>query len=962
MAGDMPNSAEQPTHYVGIGASAGGLEAIEQFFANMPPHSGMAFVVIQHLSPDYKSLMVDLVAKYTSMAVAHAEDAAVARPDHVYLIPPNHNLSIEGGRFRLERQSREHGINLPIDLFLKSLAIDQRDRSVAVILSGTGSDGTRGIRAIKDQLGLVLVQDPASAAFDGMPNNAISTGLVDFVLEPAQMPDKIVGATSAGTAAPLALDSAAEKHRGQLASVFGELRRRTRVDFSHYKSSTILRRLQRRMTMSQQQDIGSYVSLLKNDPGEVDRLYHDLLIGVTSFFRDPEAFALLRETHLPELLRSGDDDLRFWIPGCSSGEEAFSLAILTEELQRHLGLRRNYRIFATDADEQAIARASAGGFNESIAADVDRSLLARYFTRDGDSFRVSRQLRERVVFAHHNVIQDPPFTNISLLSCRNLLIYLEPVLQRKVLDFFAFSLKPGGLLFLGSSESVGDRSDYFETLDAKWRIYRATARARRVHLNNPPLNRPNRVHHAARLVGNGGLHEDRLLERLFQGLAGDIIPFCMVVDENLELLHVSGQPAPYLRLAPGRVTSHLSKLICEELMVPVSSGLQKIFTDGRERLLTNVNVADGGQRRPVSVRIRALPGKAGQPPMAAVLIAPEQRSRALEEGAVDYDADHEQRQRIEVLEQELQFTRENLQATVEELETSNEELQATNEELLSSNEELQSTNEELQSVNEELHTVNSEFQSKIVELTDANNDLDNLFANISLPVLFLDENRDIRLFTPEAADLFRVMEKDIGRPIGYVAHRFTDLDLGAMLDTVTASGNPLEAETRDDRGAFYRLRIMPYQVSREAFAGFVLVVIDESRDRRHAQAADNRGRLEQLIQSERGIGSWALDAQSLKISWSAGAEVLFGSERAGLPTTLRGFLERLPEDQRHIADSAISTTLRDGSRFEVSHDIEGRDGVRRAVVQTGIAHLDADGRVDKVITMIEDENRIDAVP
>ncbi len=958
----MSDSAEQPTHYVGIGASAGGLEAIEQLFANMPPRTGMAFVVIQHLSPDYKSLMVDLVAKYTSMTVGHAEDGAVARPDHVYLIPPNHNLSIAGGRFRLERQSREHGINLPIDLFLKSLAFDQRDRSVAVILSGTGSDGTRGIRAIKDQLGLVLVQDPASAAFDGMPNNAISTGLVDFVLEPAQMPDKIVRATSTGTSAPLALDSAAEEHRGQLASVFGELRRHTRVDFSHYKSSTILRRLQRRMTMSQQRDISGYVSLLKSDPGEVDRLYHDLLIGVTSFFRDADAFALLRENHLPELLQSGDDDLRFWVPGCSSGEEAFSLAILTEELQRQLGLRRNYRIFATDADEQAIARASAGAFNESIAADVDRSLLARYFTRDGDSFRVSRQLRERVVFAHHNVIQDPPFTNISLLSCRNLLIYLEPVLQRKVLDYFAFSLKPGGLLFLGSSESVGDRSDYFETLDAKWRIYRATARARRVHLNNPPLNRPSRVHHAARLAGSGALQEDRLLERLFQGLSGDIIPFCMVVDEDLQLLHVSGQPAPYLRLAPGRVSSQLTKLVCEELLVPVSSGLQKIFADGKERLLTNVRVGDGDDRHPVSVRIRALPGKAGQPPMAAVLIEPEQRPGSHEEAAVDYDADHEQRQRIEVLEQELQFTRENLQATVEELETSNEELQATNEELLSSNEELHSTNEELQSVNEELHTVNSEFQSKIVELTDANNDLDNLFSNIRLPVLFLDENRDIRLFTPEAADLFRVMEKDIGRPIGYVAHRFVEIDLGAMLDAVAASGSALESETGDDRGAFYRLRIMPYQVARDVFAGFVLVAIDESQDRRQAQAAANRGRLEQLIQRERGIGSWTLDAQTLKMTWSAGAEMLFGSERAGLPSTLEGFIKYLPDDQHHIAETAISGALRDGARFVISHDIEGRDGVRRAVVETGIAHLDADGRVDKIITMIEDENQADADP
>jgi two-component system, chemotaxis family, CheB/CheR fusion protein len=953
-----PAPGDQPGfngYVVGIGASAGGLDALEQFFLNMPPQPGMAFVVIQHLSPDYKSLMVELISKYTPMRVYAARHLMAVENNTVYVIPPNRDLSISAGRLELKEQTRGQGINLPIDLFLRSLAEERGDRSVAVILSGTGSDGSRGVRAIKEQLGLVMAQEPGSAAFDGMPKNAISTGLVDYVLEPAAMPAQLVSLASQ-QGLPLTPISAPAETRSHLAEVFAQLRQATRVDFSHYKSSTILRRLQRRMTMAHSGDIPAYVDLLKRDPTEVERLFRDLLIGVTSFFRDPAAFEILGEQYLPELLMRGNDDLRFWVPGCSSGEEAFSLAIMTEEVQQKLDVRRKYRIFATDLDRAALGRAGNGVFNESIAADLDRRILSKYFTKVEGGFRVSRAIREKVVFAQHNVLVDPPFTNISLLSCRNLLIYLEPVLQHQVLEFFAFSLNPGGILFLGASETVGGSVDYFDTLSMKWRLFRATPRTGHVNISSSLLSQPALSSRMSSppLQPLPVHEEERILDRLLESLVHREIPCCMVVDESGALLYLSGHTERYLRFPSGRLSSTLSRLLHDDLRLPVMSNLQKVFEEGIERKLSSVITDTLGRRQKVEISIRSLPGKASQPRLVAVLIDDRVPGDSLAADVTDYDVSEESRERISGLEEELQFTRENLQAAIEELETSNEELQATNEELLSSNEELHSTNEELQSVNQELYTVNTEYQLKIVELTEATNDLDNLFEDIRIAIVFLDENRDIRRFTPEAARLFRIGQRDIGHSFSYVSHGLNEADLEHLIDRVQARGEVAEHYFTGQDGRTHLVRIVPYRVATDRFAGLVISALDVTLVRQLNQAVDNQRSIQTLAYEEKGLGSWSLDIDSMHIDWSPAAERLLQFDRGALPGRFDDFIQHIPQSHRAEVNSALNDAIRHGRPFHLEHPITNGLGQQTFVRQSGVAHRDTDGRARTLFSLIEE--------
>ena len=465
---------QKPTHYVGIGASAGGLEAIELFFKNMPPSSNLAFIVVQHLSPDYKSLMVELLSKKTAMPVHRAEDGMEVLANNVYLIPPKKNLTIFHGKLLLNDKVVNQGINLPIDIFLRSLAEDQTNHSIAIILSGTGSDGTRGVRAIKELGGMVMVQEEESAKFDGMPKAAISTGVADFILAPEEMPEQLLAYVAHPYVTGEKQSDLLLKDADALTRLFAELRDKTKVDFTYYKPSTITRRIERRMSVTQISDFEEYVEYLQNYPGEVTALYRDLLIGVTNFFRDPEAMQELEEKWLPELLlRSQNREIRFWVAGCSTGEEAYTLAILVKEVMEKLSISRDVKIFATDIDKDAVVSASTGIYPESIIGDLNPKIVAKYFYHKEEKLQIARHIREMVVFAQHNVIKDPPFTNIDLISCRNLLIYLQPILQQKVFEMFNFSLNPDGLLFLGTSESVGEMEECFATLHQKHKILRS---------------------------------------------------------------------------------------------------------------------------------------------------------------------------------------------------------------------------------------------------------------------------------------------------------------------------------------------------------------------------------------------------------------------------------------------------------------------------------------------------------
>lgn len=894
-----------PHYVVGIGASAGGLEAIESFFKKMPADSGMAFIVVQHLSPDYKSLMVELLSKHTLMPVLRIEEGMKVEPNHVYLIPPRKNLTMFHGHLLLNNQNHSNELNLPIDIFLRSLAEDAAEFAVGVILSGTGSDGTRGVRAIKEHGGMVMVQDEESAKFDGMPRNAIATGLVDFILPPEDMPKQLL----AFVKHPYAVQEASiHSEDSDLTRIFALLRDKHKVDFTFYKPNTIVRRIERRISINQCRDLKEYRNLLENNSQEVSALFQELLIGVTNFFRDDTVFEEIRGKWLTPLVKSlSNNEIRVWIAGCSTGEEAYSLAIMLAEYREYSGNFFRMKLFATDVDAKAVEKASAGLYPESIAADVPAHLLVKYFSRREDSFQISQAIRESVVFAQHNLIKDPPFTNIHLLSCRNLLIYLQPVLQRKILELFNFSLVKDGLLMLGTSESIGEMVDYFDMVSPKGKIYRARGKYRSLGIGgidpapalmtsfrNPP---PQSGRHVA-----GRYQDDKILERFFNALTKDLLPFTMIVNESLEISHIFGDAQRYLSYPSGKLVTDITKLVSKDLAIPIATGARKALKSGESINMSNIKLREKDKVRTLNIHVRLLPGRKNQETLLAILIFEADHHATQEIGfaADNFDINQDAAQRINDLEQELQLTRENLQATVEELETSNEELQATNEELLASNEELQSTNEELQSVNEELYTVNAEHQSKISELTILNNDLDNLFNSTNIGILFLDENLDIRRFTHKLQSLFHIVENDIGRPFFHLTHSIRDIDLEDLIGQVVEKKIILESEVQNQHGNWYFMRIIPYAVSDRIYSGVILTFVNIDLLKQTQESLRQRSELE--TQRLASFVNYSLDAITLLddagtfITWNRGAELLYGwSAREALQMR---FESLVPLDER----------------------------------------------------------------
>ncbi|MFP4349252.1 MAG: chemotaxis protein CheB [Desulfococcaceae bacterium] len=828
-------ATDSPAFYVGIGASAGGLEAIDAFFRNLPADTGLAFIVIQHLSPDYKSLMVELLSKKTAMQVHRAEEGVRVKANRVYLIPPKKILTIGEGRLQLKGKKAGPGLQLPIDIFLRSLARDQGERAVAVILSGTGSDGARGVRAVKEHGGMVMVQAADTARFDGMPRAALSTGVADFVLSPEEMPERLTG-FAADTEANRAADSEKRlQEPDRLARILSALNQQTGIDFSFYEPNTLVHRVSRRMTVNRSRDIEAYLRFLQNDSNEIAVLYRELLIGVTSFFRDPAAMGRLRDRHLPDLLKKHERrELRFWVAGCATGEEAYTLAILTREAMDALEIRREVKIFATDLDSEAVTEAGDGWYPESIAADLTPELLGRYFTRKADHYRIARRIRDMVVFARHNLITDPPFTPIDLISCRNLLTCLRPTIRRNVLQKFRFSLHPHGILFLGAGESTAEMADRFEVLDRPHRIYRAAGEARppagdEIPSADPGPRAPYRPIPVRSLRDSrSGSQDTELTDRYMNLLSRHFIPLSVIVNPRMEILHIHGDSEGFLKMPSGPVVNDLTKMAAPDLAIPLSTGIQKVFRTGEGVTHNRIKLRREDGIRRIHLQILPLPDRKGQPPLAAVFLQ-EVESEVVEQNPaddLDMDLGEEARRRIQDLEAELQYANENLQATVEELETANEELQAANEELLASNEELQSTNEELQSTNEELHTVNTMYQNKIGELTELNNDVENLLTHSLIGKLLLDEDLKIRKFSPEVAKIFRIIDKDIGRPLRHLTHRLVDVDPVETIRQAETRKKPLEIEVRTQAGRWYLMRVLPYQIGPEAFSGVVVTFID----------------------------------------------------------------------------------------------------------------------------------------
>ncbi len=842
-------SGEPAFPIVGIGASAGGLEAFEKFFANMPPNSGMAFVLVQHLSSPHKSILNDLVQRLTRMRVHQVSDGIEVQPNCVYIIPPSKDMALLHGKLHLMEPGTPRGLRLPIDFFFRSLAQDQREQAICIVLSGTGSDGTLGLKAIKGEGGMAMAQDTQSAKYDGMPRSAISTGLVDFIMPPDEMPQQLMtyvehalgkGVRQVAAPVPETTDS--------LQKIFILLRAQTRHDFSYYKQNTIRRRIERRMAVNQIERLDHYVRYLQQNPLEVETLFRDILIGVTNFFRDPEAFEVLEEKVLPGLLgkKPPDQAVRIWIPGCSTGEEAYSIAMLLREQMDELRADHKTQIFATDIDGDAIEKARAGVYPDGIVADVSPERLGRFFVQDedGNTYQIRKSIRDMVVFAEQNVIEDPPFSKMDLISCRNLLIYLQPELQKRVLPLFHYSLKATGVLFLGNSETVGEFIDLFATLDRKWKLYRrkGNAVAHRPLLTFPrPLFMDDIVS-----AGKGARVEKKVSVRELaeKSLLQHYTPACAIVNEKADVLYIHGRTGKYLEPAPGEASLNILRMAREGVRLELTTAIRKVIAQKIPVHYSGLEVKTNGERQAINLTVRPVMEPPSMQGLIMVLfedVAPESRVEIVE-AAGEPVTDKERR--IADLERELRAKEEYLQTTVEELETSNEELKSTNEELQSSNEELQSTNEELetskeelQSVNEELVTVNTELQGKLDELSRANNDMNNLLAGTGVGTIFLDIRLCIQRFTPAATQVVHLIQSDVGRPVGHIASNLVGYgrlveDARSVLDTLI----PVETQVQTTAGQWYLMRIMPYRTVENVIEGVVITFVDVTDLKRTQEA------------------------------------------------------------------------------------------------------------------------------
>lgn len=819
----------EPVLYVALGASAGGLEPLEKFFKNMPQQSNMAFIVIQHLSPDYKSLMDEILGRCTSMGINKVQDAMEVQANNIYLIPAKKEMVIQSGRLKLRDKSKKDQLSMPIDIFLSSLAKDVGRKAVGIILSGSGSDGSRGVLDIKEFGGLVLVQNRSTAKFESMPQSAIDSGVADLVLDIEDM-SGVLKEYANNPKKFRQKQALPQEVEGDLSGILTLLREKYTIDFNHYKPATIIRRIERRMGLSDFSDIQKYYELLDNDEGELNALYKDLLIGVTAFFRDSDAFSALSDLVLKELLTKNktDGEVRIWVAGCATGEEVYSLAILVSEIMRMSKISVNVKFFATDVHRESLNTAAAGIYNESSLSNVSPEILERWFQNiDDANYQIHPDLRKMIVFAEHDLLKDPPFTNINLLTCRNLLIYMKPAAQRKIISFFHFALQMGGVLFLGPSETLGDLEPEFLIIEKHWKLFSKKNNNRLpAHLRFPLASTLGTSHFISPRQAGGALDIDQRLLRAYDTILDKYVSAGFLANQYHELVHTFGDSRQILLPPRGRATLEILSMVEGELKIALSAALQRAE---RERItVTYKGIATNifPDAHYASVIVDPLPDKISDSMYFFIMLKPQETEKQEEGEDVLFDVGTESGQRIGDLEQEIQNLRENLQATVEELETSNEELQASNEELVASNEELQSTNEELHSVNEELYTVNTEYEQKIVELSQMTNDYDNLLNSTEIGTMFLDEKFCIRKYTTPVTDIFNVLPHDIGRPITHISNTIDIKNILPIIEEVYSTKRIHEKEVYNNDGNAFLMRILPYRDEAKVIVGIVLTFVD----------------------------------------------------------------------------------------------------------------------------------------
>jgi two-component system, chemotaxis family, CheB/CheR fusion protein len=816
---------------IGIGASAGGLEALEQFFSHVPENSGMAFVVIQHLDPTRKGMMPELLRRVTAMEVMQAKNRTKVKPDCIYVIPPNRDLSVLHGTLHLLDPIAPRGLHLPIDHFFRALAEDQRERSIGVILSGMGSDGTLGLRAIKENAGLALVQTPETAKFDSMPRNAIDAGLADIVAAAQDMPEKIIDFVRQAPAGRIATEPESAAQKGALDKIFILLRSRTGHDFSQYKKSTIYRRVERRMALHQLSKIADYARFLRENLQEIDLLFKELLIGVTSFFRDPATWACLQERALPELVAAcpNNSTLRAWVAGCSTGEEAYSLAIAFREVMEKVKPRAGItlQIFATDLDPDAIDKARQGCYPANIAADVSAERLARFFVEEGSGYRVGAEIRETLVFAPQNVIMDPPFTNLDILTCRNLLIYLGPELQKKLLPLFHYCLKPGGILFLGTAETIGGFAELYSPLEAKARLYqRSASLARAGQLEFPGrLFTDQPAGESEVKTTSGVINLQALADQL---LLQQFSPAAVLVNSMGDILYISGRTGKYLEPASGKANWNIHAMAREGLRDELALALPQALRDTTTVVQPGIRLGSDREACTIDLTVHAIEQPEALRGMAMVVFHELPASGGAPESGEHASA----RGRSAEAERVLRQARAEMQTQQEELKSTNEELQSTNEELQSTNEELTISKEEMQSLNEELQTVNAELQSKVDDLSIVNNDMKNLLNSTEIAIVFLDNQLHVRRFTEQATKIFKLISGDVGRPLGDIVNEMDYPTLQADVEEVLRTLVFSEKQVATHENHWFRVRIMPYRTLDNMIDGVVITFTDITESKR----------------------------------------------------------------------------------------------------------------------------------
>ena len=964
-AGSDSHQDTKPTFpIVAIGASAGGLAAFEAFFSGMPTDKNpdMAFVLVQHLAPDHKSILSDLIQRYTSMQVFEVTDGLMVQPNCAYIIPPGYDMAILNGSLQLLEPSQPRGQRLPIDFFFRSLAHDQHEQAICIILSGTGSDGTQGARAVKGECGLVMAQNPASTEYDGMPRSVINAGLVDYILPAAEMPAKLISyvehALGTLTQSDTLLDASAEN---ALKKIFILLRNQTGHDFSQYKPSTINRRIERRMALYLIDSKDGYVKYLQQSPTEVEDLFKDLLIGVTNFFRDADAFLTLETEVIPRLFegKAAGSVIRVWSPGCSTGEEAYSIAILLQEQMDILKQSYTVQVFATDIDSKAIASARAGIYPLSSAVDIPPDRLVRFFTTeaDGTAYRINKGIRDMLVFSEQDVIKDPPFSRIDLISCRNLLIYMGGELQKKLIPMFHYALNPGGFLFLGTSESVSNFSDLFEVIDRKSKLYK-----RKDDVHNAPRTSLARSLPLAATAGaalpliagkTAAVVKPPLRELTEQALLLQVSPAAALVNARGDILYLHGHTGMYLEPALG-VTGvyNILKMAREGLQHKLTIALHKAVAGKEVIRVSGLSVKTNGHFTMVNVHIRPVaPSASGDSGTALYLVVFDEAPPS------DYmhstqptDADSH----IAALEQELRDKEESLLIANEELEISNEELKSSNEEMQSVNEELQSTNEELvtsqeelQSVNEELFTVNAELQSMVTDLSRAKNDMNNLLAGTDVGTIFVDFQLRIVHFTPSATRVINLVRSDVGRPLDHfssnlISYNSFKMDINSVLDTLITK--EINVQTTD--GEWFLMRISPYRTVNNAVEGAVLTFIDISEIR---QAQNDLMRLAAVVRDS--YDAIILhDTDGLILGWNPSAMRMFGwSESEAKTINVKNLI---PDDGKELFVQRVAD-LKANKVLEPFHStLLTKSGAVIDALLTATALVNQEGSLYSVVTTV----------